>query len=58
MDAKNVVALEVVEIETGRVVHTVPLRQPADERHIDRVIGGMLINMDTERFFVREKVEA
>lgn len=57
MEAKKVVALEVVEIETGKVVHTVPL-QHSDEHYVHRVTMGMLISMNLERFSVREKVEA
>lgn len=51
---KNVVsALEVVEIETSKVVHTVDVRGQSD-RGIERIMRGMLINMDRDRFFVRE----
>ncbi len=50
---EQVPRLEVVELSTGDVVYVIPLRS-ADERHVDIVKSGMLINMDTERFCVRE----
>jgi hypothetical protein len=45
-----VVALEVVCMESGKVVHTVPIRSADPEK----VLRGMLRNMDRERYFVRE----
>lgn len=51
---KKVVALEVVEISSNEVVYTVQIRNGSNP---DRVMRGMLINMDRERFFIRE-VEA
>lgn len=48
---KTVTALEVVEISTTTVVHTLTIRPGNDP---ERVMRGMLINMDRERFFVRE----
>jgi hypothetical protein len=48
--------LDVVEIATGNVVHQVDVTGKSEE-HIDRVIGGMLINMDTDRFCVGEAPE-
>jgi hypothetical protein len=44
-------AIEVVERNSGKVVHTVPL---ADENDAEKVMRGMLINMDVSRYFVRE----
>jgi len=55
MKAKKVVALEVVEIETGKVVETVEVYDKP-ERMIDRVEMGMLRNMDLDRYFVRRKM--
>jgi hypothetical protein len=52
---KKVVALEAVEIDTGKVVETVDVSGKCDNM-IDRVEMGMLINMDLERFSVRRKV--
>lgn len=48
--------LEVVELETNRVVHVVPLKH-TDDRYVERVMMGMLRNMDTDRFCVREVLE-
>lgn len=50
---KKVVALEVVDMETGEVVTTVPL----NGNNPDRVTAGMLRNMNTDRYCVREKME-
>lgn len=55
MEAKKVVALEVVEIGTGKVVETVDVHDKP-ERMIDRVEMGMLRNMDLDRYSVRRKV--
>jgi hypothetical protein len=49
---KNTLLLEVVEIESGNVVHTTNATKQAE--FVDRVVAGMLRNMDTERFFIRE----
>jgi hypothetical protein len=45
--------LEVVEISTNEVVHTVDVSNKSDSQ-IDRVMMGMMRNMDLDRFFVRE----
>lgn len=45
-------AIEIVEIATGEVVDTIDVEGMGD-RMISRVEGGMLINMDRERFFTR-----
>lgn len=50
------VALEVVEIATGKVVETVDVRGQS-ERMVDLVEMGMLRNMDLDRFSVRRKTE-
>lgn len=50
------ITLEVVEIETDKVVHTVDVRGQS-ERGVERILRGMLINMDRDRFFVREVEE-
>jgi hypothetical protein len=57
MDTKKAVALEVVSLETGEVVRTIPL-QHSDERYVNKVTMGLLRNMDLERYSVREKVGA
>jgi hypothetical protein len=55
METKTVVALEVVDIGTDKVVHTVDVSDQSDSM-IDRVEMGMLMNMDLDRFSVRRKV--
>lgn len=46
-------AFEVVEFATGEVVKTISTRgKPPHQRA--RVERGLLMNMDTEHFFVRE----
>lgn len=45
--------IEVVEIASGKVVHTIKLGQTS-ERYVERVLAGLLRNLDTERFFARE----
>lgn len=45
--------LEVVEMDTDKVVHVVPLKA-TDDRYVERVMSGLLRNMDTDRYFVRE----
>lgn len=48
------VALEVVD-EHGAVIHRLELQpQNRSERAVERIIRGMLINMDRERYSVRE----
>jgi hypothetical protein len=46
--------LEVVEISTGKIVHTIDCGQKSD-RSLDTVGRGLMRNMDLERFFVRRK---
>jgi len=55
MSEKKTKALEVVEIKTGKTVRTIPVS--GTERMIERTLMGLLRNMDTERFFVREVTE-
>ena len=43
--------VEVVDINSGEVVKTIPC---GSERRADRVLRGLLINMDMNRFFARE----
>jgi len=45
------VLIEVVEIATGEVVHTVNATK--QEAFIDRVEAGLLRNMDRDSFFTR-----
>lgn len=54
---KKVVALEVVETKTGKVIKTVPLTNPT-ERYVERVMMGMLRNMNTDEYHVAEKYES
>lgn len=46
--------LDVVEIETGKVVHSVKLHTPVTAQRVEMALRGLLRNMDTERFLVRE----
>lgn len=48
--------LEVVEIATGEVVKSIPVS--GGERRIEKVTMGLLRNMDTDRFFVRDTGDA
>ena len=50
---KSTTALEVIELTTHTVVHTVSVAGKS-EHHIEKVMLGMLRNMDTGRFTVRE----
>ena len=45
-------AIEVVEIVSGKVVHSVDTRGKSD-RDVERAMAGMLINIDRSRFLVR-----
>ncbi len=45
--------IEVVSIKTGEVVRTIKLSS-ASARNAERVLRGLLVNMDMERFFARE----
>lgn len=49
----SVVRLDVTEIETGEVVHSIDV-QGKSERAIERVLMGMLTQIDTDRYFVAE----
>lgn len=53
MSTKKVVALEVVNMDTNEVVHTVQIKGADPEK----ALRGMLRNMDRERYFVREVEE-
>jgi hypothetical protein len=44
--------LRIKEIETGNVIKSVKLTGPLCERRVDRIMSGLLRNMDTDRFFV------
>jgi len=48
-------ALEVVEISSDKVVDTIEIKPPRED--VERTMMGLLRNMNTEAFFVRE-VEA
>jgi hypothetical protein len=49
-------ALEVVEIATGKVVHSVQVF--GSDRQVEKVERGLLRNMDTDKFFVRDTRDA
>ena len=52
----KVKAIEVVEMTTSKVIDTIPINPPVedDSRRLEQVMGGLLINMDTDRYFARE----
>ena len=41
--------LRIVNIETQKVIHTVPI---SPGRDIDKVMCGLMINMDTDRYYI------
>lgn len=45
--------VQVIEIATGVVVHEVDVHDKSD-RMIERVVSGMLRNLDTDRFVLKE----
>ncbi len=49
-------AIEVVEMVTNEVIDTIAINPPRedDSPYLERVMGGLLINMDTDRYFARE----
>lgn len=50
---KKTSKLQVVELTTGKVVHEVDVSGKG-ESSIERVMSGMLINMDTDRYCIQE----
>lgn len=48
--------LQVKEIGTGNVIHTIDVTGKSDST-VERVISGMLIEMDTDRFFVADTAD-
>ena len=52
MAEQSVTVLEVVELATGTVVHTVEVGPGKD---VTKVEMGLMRNMDLDRFSVREK---
>ena len=44
-------SLHIKEIETGRIVHSVALKNTS-ERYVETVLRGILRNMDTDKYFV------
>ena len=49
-----IVALEVRSLETGELVHRVALEKGSSDRRVERVLGGLLRNMDTTKYYVLE----
>ena len=49
---QNLIRLDVKEIATGKTVHSVG---PMPRWKVEKVLRGMLIKMDTDRFFVDER---
>ena len=48
-------SIHVREISTRRVVHSVPWTGALSERLLERVVMGMLRNLDAERFYVDDR---
>ena len=48
--------IEVVEMATGKVVHTIPLSGTAD-RFVERVMLGLLAHLDRDVFCAREVLQ-
>jgi len=55
----RVKAIEVVEMETNAVVHTIQINPPAepDSRRLEWVMSGLLRNANTDRYVFREVKE-
>jgi len=51
MKPQPVAYLHVRRLDTREIVHSVPL-QRSDLRHVERVMMGMLINMNTDEYFI------
>ncbi len=49
-------AIEVVEISSDKVVDIIEINPPRED--VERTLMGLLRNMNTEAFFVREVEEA
>jgi hypothetical protein len=56
----KVKAIEVVDMETNEVVHTIDIKPPAesDSSRLERTMSGVLRNSNTERFMFREVEES
>jgi len=51
MKPQPVAYLRVRRLDTQEIVHSVPLQQ-SDLHHVERVMMGMLINMNTDKFYI------
>ncbi len=45
--------IDVIELATSKVVRSIPLSN-TQERYVQRVLAGLLRNMDTDRFVAEE----
>lgn len=45
--------IDVIELATGNCIHSVQL-QSTNERAVERILLGMLTNMDTEKYAAHE----
>ncbi len=52
--AKTYVALEVKNLASGETVKTIKLEPTHSEQKMERVLLGLLRNLDRERFYVKE----
>ena len=39
------------KLDTREIVHTIPYQRPPSDRSHERMMLGLLTNMDTDRFF-------
>lgn len=46
--------LRVVEMETGKVVHVIPIQDGASDRHVEKAEMGLLRRIDLDKFFVED----
>lgn len=51
---KKTIALDVKDLRTGKIMKTIDVRGKS-ESTIERVLRGLLINMDTENYVVIER---
>lgn len=47
--------LDVLDLQTQKIVHTVEVKDATDQK-VERVMAGMLINMNTDRYCVLERI--
>jgi hypothetical protein len=48
--------IEVVKLDSGEVIHTINVTGKSDA-HVERAMEGMMINIDLDRYAVRDTAE-